>query len=124
MKKLGFGLMRLPLSNYEDKGSIDMEQTCKMIDAYIERGFTYFDTAYPYHDGKSEEAFREAVAKRYPRDRYTITDKMPMFNRPSKEQMEAIFNEQLKRCGVEYFDYYLLHALNRDTFAFSEKVIM
>lgn len=122
MKKLGFGLMRLPLLNYDDKGSIDMELVKKMVDAYMEAGFTYFDTAYPYHNGMSEGAFKEAVAMRYPRDKFTVTDKMPMFNRPDEKKMQEIFDEQLEKCGVEYFDYYLLHALGKDTFDYSEKV--
>lgn len=121
-KKLGFGLMRLPLLDYDDKSSIDMEQVKQMVDAYMEAGFTYFDTAYPYHNGVSEGAFKKAVVERYPREKYTVTDKMPMFYRPDKSKMQEIFNEQLERCGVEYFDYYLLHALGKDTFDYSEEV--
>ena len=122
MKKLGLGLMRLPLINYDDKGSIDIEAVKKMVDTYMDAGFTYFDTAYPYHEGKSEAAFKEAVVNRYPRESYVVADKMPMFFRPDATKMEEIFNEQLDRCGVEYFDYYLLHALGKDTFDYSEKV--
>lgn len=114
MKKLGFGLMRLPLKDANDMTSIDLEQFKQMVDIFIERGFTYFDTAYPYHGGQSEVAFREAVAKRYPRDHYTITDKMPCWAVQTEDDLERIFNEQLDRCGVEYFDYYWLHCLNRD----------
>ena len=73
MKKLGFGLMRLPQTNPEDWSSVDMEKTRVMIDRYMEAGFTYFDTAYVYHGGNSEKAFGELVAKRYPRDSFTIT---------------------------------------------------
>ena len=80
MKKLGFGLMRLPLKNPNDQSSIDIEEVKRMVDMYMERGFTYFDTAYPYHGGKSEIAFREAVAKRYPREQFTVTDKMPCWD--------------------------------------------
>ena len=75
--KLGFGLMRLPML---DEDNIDIEQVKKMADAFIAAGGTYFDTAYPYHKGKSEAAFREAVVKRYPRESYTVTDKLPMFS--------------------------------------------
>ena len=114
MKKLGFGLMRLPLNDVNDMTDIDMEQFKEMVDIFFERGFTYFDTAYPYHGGKSEVAFREAVAKRYPRDRYTITDKMPCWAVQTEADLERIFNEQLERCGVDYFDYYWLHCINRD----------
>lgn len=122
MKKLGFGLMRLPLVNYDDKGSIDVEQVKEMVDAFMADGFTYFDTAYPYHDGMSERVFKQAVAERYSRDRYTVTNKMPMFFKPDAKRMQEIFDEQLERCGVDYFDYYLLHALGKDTFDYSEKV--
>ncbi|MBQ6166155.1 MAG: aldo/keto reductase [Muribaculaceae bacterium] len=117
MKKLGFGLMRLPLTNPDDQTSIDMEQFKQMADRFMERGFTYFDTAYPYHGGKSEEALREAVVKRYPRDAFTVTSKMPVWAIKEASDMERIFNEQLQRCGVDYFDYYWLHALNRERVA-------
>jgi predicted aldo/keto reductase-like oxidoreductase len=113
MKKLGFGLMRLPLKNANDQSDIDIEQFKQMADLFISRGFTYFDTAYPYHNGQSEIAFREAVAKRFPRTAYTITDKMPCWEVNESKDLERIFNEQLKKCGVDYFDYYWLHSMNR-----------
>ena len=114
MKKLGFGLMRLPLVNPDDQTSIDIEKFKAMADLFIERGFTYFDTAYPYHGGKSEEALCEAVVKRYPREAFTVTSKMPVWAINEEADLERIFNEQLERCGVDYFDYYWLHALNRE----------
>ena len=114
MKKLGFGLMRLPLINPDDQASIDIEKFREMADKFIERGFTYFDTAYPYHGGKSEEAFREVVVKRYPREAFTITSKMPVWAIKQEGDLERVFNEQLAKCGVDYFDYYWLHALNRE----------
>ncbi len=114
MKKLGFGLMRLPLVNPDDQASIDIEKFKEMADKFIERGFTYFDTAYPYHGGKSEEAFREVVVKRYPREAFTITSKMPVWAIKQEGDLERVFNEQLSKCGVDYFDYYWLHALNRE----------
>ncbi len=114
-KKLGFGLMRLPLRDAGDPTSIDMERVIAMVDVFMDRGFTYFDTAYPYHGGRSETAFREAVSQRYPRDRYTVTDKMPCWAVQTPDDMERIFNEQLQRCGVDYFDYYWLHALTVGT---------
>lgn len=122
MKKLGFGLMRLPISNPEDNKTIDIPAVEKMVDAFLAEGFTYFDTAYFYHGGMSEIAFREAVAKRYPRESFSVTDKMPMMYSPTVEDMERIFAEQLERCGVEYFDYYWLHALGRESYAHSQKV--
>ena len=114
MKKLGFGLMRLPLTDANDPKSIDIEQMKQLVDRFMERGFTYFDTAYPYHGGASEGAFRQAVVERYPRERYTVTTKMPCWLINSAEDMSRIFDEQLQRCGVDYFDYYWLHALNPD----------
>ena len=114
MKKLGFGLMRLPLVNPDDQTSIDIEQFKQMADVFMERGFTYFDTAYPYHGGKSENALRQAVVERYPRESFTVTDKLPVWAINEEADLERVFNEQLERCGVDYFDYYWLHALNRE----------
>ena len=112
-KKLGFGLMRLPLLDPNDQGSIDMPQFEKMVDLFLQRGFTYFDTAYMYHDFKSETAAREALVKRYPRDSFTLTSKMPLALMKSGDEQEKIFNEQLQKCGVDYFDYYWLHAMTQ-----------
>ena len=112
MKKLGFGMMRLPQLKADDYSLVDVEQVKKMADEFLAKGFTYFDTAYPYHLGKSEEAFRKAVAKRYPRTAYTITDKMPCWLIHSAADMQRIFDEQLQRCGVDYFDYYWIHAIH------------
>ncbi len=106
--------MRLPLVNPDDQTSIDIEKFKAMADRFIERGFTYFDTAYPYHGGKSEEALREVVVKRYPREAFTVTSKMPVWAINEVADMERVFNEQLEKCGVDYFDYYWLHALNRE----------
>ena len=104
--------MRLPLTNKDDNASVDYERSKTMIDTFIGAGGTYFDTAYFYHGGQSEIAFRELVAKRYPRESFTVTDKLPMSYIKEESDVERIFNEQLERCGVDYFDYYLLHALN------------
>ncbi|MGI6608364.1 MAG: aldo/keto reductase [Erysipelotrichaceae bacterium] len=119
--KFGFGLMRLPIVNNDDK-QIDMKQFCAMADDFIAAGGTYFDTAYIYHGGNSESAFKEAVVNRYKRDMYTIADKMPMFLVKEENQLEKIFNEQLERCGVEYFDYYLLHSLTQAHIETVEKI--
>jgi len=111
-KKLGFGFMRLPIKDKEDQSSFDFEQLNKMVDTFLERGFTYFDTAYMYHNFKSEIALREALVKRHARNTFTITTKLPTMFLKTKEDHERIFNEQLEKCGVDYFDYYLLHNLN------------
>ena len=105
MKKLGFGLMRLPKIN----GEIDIEQVKSMADDFLSNGFTYFDTAYVYEN--SEVAFKEAVVKRYNRSDYYIADKLPAWKLKEGFDKEEIFKESLDRLGIEYIDYYLLHAV-------------
>ncbi|MBQ4066173.1 MAG: aldo/keto reductase [Clostridia bacterium] len=114
MKKLGFGLMRLPL--LEDGKTIDIERVKAMADAFIKAGFTYFDTAAPYHGGESEVAFREAVAKRYPRDAYILADKLSLFKIEKAEDVPSFFDSQLERLGVDHIDYYLLHAMSASSY--------
>lgn len=112
--KLGFGLMRLPLCSAEQT-DIDMEQFKKMVDLFLERGFTYFDTSYVYHNGESENAIRKALTERHDRNTYQLASKFPAFlNIQDGDKIEAVFQEQLDKCGVTYFDYYLLHSLKRD----------
>lgn len=113
--------MRLPLLDPADNTSIDFQTVNTMVDKFMEAGFTYYDTAAPYHQKTSEVAFRECVVKRYPRDAYTITDKLTLFMIPKAEDMEAFFQGQLERSGVTYFDYYWLHALGRDSFRKAEE---
>lgn len=121
MKKFGFGLMRLPIVD-GDYMKVDAEKFKEMADAFLEAGGTYFDTAYPYHGGNSETAFRETVVKRYPRERFTVTDKLPIYLIQKPGQMQGIFDEQLARCGVEYFDYYWLHAIASTNYENVQKV--
>lgn len=116
-KKLGFGFMRLPVKNE----SIDMNEVNRMVDTFLAKGFTYFDTAYMYHTGKSEIAIRESVVKRYPRESYTIADKLPTMFLKEVGDQERIFAEQLEKCGVEYFDYYLLHNLGVINYEIAKK---
>lgn len=113
-KKLGFGLMRLPLLDENDAASIDMELTKKMVDAFLERGFTYFDTAWMYCGFHSENAIKEALVERHPRDSYTLATKLHAGFLKTKEDRDRIFDEQLKKTGVEYFDYYLIHDIGHD----------
>lgn len=108
--KLGFGLMRLPMIGEE----IDMEQTQQMVDKFMKAGFTYFDTAYVYINGKSEVAAREAIVKKYPRESFQLATKMPVWMAKKYEDYQKLFDTQLERTGAGYFDYYLLHALGRD----------
>jgi len=109
MTQLGMGMMRLPLLVENDFKNIDYEQVNQIVDAYMEAGFNHFDTAYVYHEGIGEEVFRKTVVERYPRDSFKIATKLPLFVITEESQLEPIFNEQLENCGVEYFDYYMLH---------------
>lgn len=122
MKKLGFGFMRLPITNKEDQTSIDFEQLNRMVDIFLERGFTYFDTAYMYHNFVSEIALREALIKRHPRDSFTVATKMPTMFLKTTEDLNRIFNEQLEKVGVDYFDYYMLHNLGVTHYEIAKKV--
>lgn len=122
MKKLGFGFMRLPILDENVQTSFDKKQICEMVDRFLEKGFTYFDTAYMYHDFQSEVMLREALVNRHPRESFTVASKLPTMLLKTKEDMERIFNEQLEKCGVEYFDYYLLHCLNVENYAIAEEL--
>lgn len=110
MKNFGFGCMRLPMKGDE----IDDIKFSKMVDRFIEEGFLYFDTAHGYHSGKSEPALRECLTKRYPRNAYILTDKLTTNFFKKEEDIRPFFESQLKACGVEYFDYYLMHAQNAE----------
>ena len=121
-KKLGFGLMRLPALDPNDPGNIDLEQTKKMVDTFLERGFTYFDTAWMYCAFKSEEATKEALVKRHPRDSYTLATKLHAGFINTKEDCDKIFNEQLRKTGAEYFDYYLLHDIGMEHYEIYKKL--
>ncbi len=120
-KKLGFGLMRLPLVDENDKGSIDIEHTKKMVDEFIARGFTYFDTAWMYCKFRSENATKEALVDRYPRDSYTLASKLHSAFFNDKAGRDEIFEEQRKKTGVEYFDYYLIHDVNVNNYEIYEE---
>ena len=113
-KKLGFGMMRLPQADPNVWGSIDFETTKKMVDMFISRGFTYFDTAWMYCGFNSESAVKEVLMDRYPRDSFTLATKLHggFFNK--EEEMDNIFNQQLAKTGATFFDYYLLHDIGED----------
>ena len=112
MRKLGFGCMRLPLAEAGNFKAVDIAEVERMVDTFLERGFTYFDTAYMYHDFHSECVVREALVERHPRNSFTLATKLPTMFLKSEGDQERIFAEQLSKCGVDYFDYYLLHNLN------------
>ena len=116
--KLGFGLMRLP--KLAD-GSIDIEQTKVMADMFLEAGGTYFDTAYVYDNGASEEAFKKAVVERYPRESFTIATKLNVRAAKDEESAKQEFFTSLERTGAGYFDYYLLHALMPNNYKLYEE---
>ncbi|WP_322172544.1 aldo/keto reductase [Acutalibacter caecimuris] len=111
MKKLGFGLMRLPTRDPAKAGDIDLEQVKKMVDLFMEKGFTYFDTAWMYCGFNSEPTVKEALVSRYPRDSFTLATKLHngFFN--SLEDRDKVFDQQLEKTGAGYFDYYMLHGI-------------
>ena len=109
MTELGMGMMRLPLVDEDNQQSIDWQQVNSMVDAFMDAGFNHFDTGYVYHEGIGEEAFRKSVADRYPRQSYRVAAKLPLFIISEESQLEPIFAEQLENCGVDFFDYYMLH---------------
>ncbi len=112
-KKLGFGCMRLPVL---ENGEVDTALFSKMVDLFLERGFTYFDTAHGYVGGKSESALKTCLTSRYPRERYTITDKLSTHHFNSEEEIRPLFESQLAAVGVDYFDLYLMHAQDKNIF--------
>ena len=111
-RNFGFGCMRLPMSN----GEVDKAEFNRMIDTFIESGFNYFDTAHGYIDGKSERAVKDCLTSRYSRDRYILANKLSDWFFKSEEEILPLFESQLEICGVEYFDFYLFHALNRNSY--------
>lgn len=114
-KKLGFGFLRLPLLT-ENNGDIDYATVNRMVDIFIEAGYKYFETAYNYHNGNAEKAIRKCVVERYQRDSFILADKMPISIINKREQYELIFERQLEKCGVSYFDFYLLHNIGSENF--------
>ena len=118
MKRLGYGMMRLPTTGPKEHAVVDLKQVCRLVDAFMDRGFSYFDTAYFYHEGQSEHIVRQAVTERHSRDSFLLADKMPMMHLKGKtaEDQARIFDDQLQKCGVDYFDYYLLHCLDRNSY--------
>ena len=108
-KNFGFGCMRFPMEN----GQVDYEATSQMIDAFLQAGFNYFDTAHGYLDGQSEVALQKCLTSRYPRDAYVLTNKLSNQHFNSREEIRPLFERQLAICGVDYFDFYLMHSQNQ-----------
>lgn len=108
---LGFGFMRLPEIEENGEKAFDHETICTMVDEFMKAGFTYFDTAYGYHDGKSECELKAALVDRYPRESFTVATKLPAWMAGNAEEAKAMFDTSLQKTGAGYFDYYLLHNL-------------
>ena len=108
LSALGFGAMRLPVSDSIPGTPIDEEKTEEMVDFALRHGVNYFDTAYGYHDGTSEVVMGKVLGK-YPRDSYYLATKFPGYDLSNMDKVDTIFEEQLGKCGMEYFDFYLLH---------------
>ena len=116
-KNFGFGCLRLPMKD----GEVDKEQMCKMVDTFLEQGFNYFDTAHGYLDGKSELALRDCLTSRHEHSEYILTNKLTNFYFKSEEEIRPFFESQLKACGVDYFDFYLMHAQSEEIFKYFKK---
>ena len=122
LSSLGMGAMRLPVIGGDDS-RVDEETVCRMVDKAMAGGVNYYDTAWGYHDGHSETALGKALA-RYPREKFFLADKFPGYDLHNMGKAEKIFEEQLRRCGVEYFDFYLFHnvcEMNIDAYLNDEK---
>ncbi len=110
--RFGFGFLRLPHIDPNDISDVDLDAAKEMVDLYLSRGFRYFDTAYTYLNYKSELFLRQALVERYPRNRFAIATKLPCSLIKRGKTAEEIFADQLEKCGVDYFDVYLLHGLD------------
>lgn len=121
MKKLGFGLMRMPVRDKTNAADVDIEQVKQMVDLFIQKGFTYFDTALMYNGFASESVAKIALVDRYPRDSFTLATKLHAGFFNSLEERDTVFNGQLEKTGAGYFDYYLLHGIESSMLAKYEK---
>lgn len=116
-KKFGFGCMRMPVLEQDNPASFDYEKINNLFDKFLELGFTYFDTAFTYHGYKAEEAVRKALVERHPRDSFELATKLPLRDFKDSADIEHIFAGQLETCGVEYFDFYLLHNMGTNVYS-------
>lgn len=116
-KNFGFGFMRLPMNDKE----VNYEELNKMVDTFLENGFNYFDTAHGYVEKKSEIAIKECLTKRHKRESFVLTNKLTNFFFTKQEDIRPFFESQLEACGVDYFDFYLMHAQSKENFAFFKK---
>ena len=116
-KNFGFGCMRLPMKD----GEVDTAEMNRMVDAFMDAGFNYFDTAHVYLQGKSETALRTCLTSRYPRESYVLTDKLTANLFKCEADIRPVFESQLAACGVEYFDFYLMHAQGTENYSHFQK---
>lgn len=121
MKKLGFGMMRLPLADPNDGAAVDIGQVKRMVDLFMERGFTYFDTAIMYNGFASQRVAKEALVDRYPRESFTLATKLHNAFFHSFEERDKVFQDQLEQTGAGYFDYYLIHGIEAASYRDYEK---
>lgn len=112
-KNFGFGCMRLPMKD----NAVDLQLFSQMVDEFMDAGFNYFDTAHGYVSGLSEGALRQCLTSSYPRESYVLTNKLSTHFFKSREEIRPLFEQQLEACGVEYFDFYLMHAQSTEIFA-------
>lgn len=124
MKKtdLGFGMMRLPLTDPKDPTSVDLQKTSGLVDAFLNQGFSFFDTGLMYHGGTSESVIRTCLVDRYPRERFQIADKMHILYAKKPGDMDTVFQGQMDRLGINYFDRYLLHSVEKNYFRQYEEI--
>lgn len=122
MNKTGFGFLRLPRLDPSDEKSVDYAVLNQMVDRFLELGGTYFDTAYTYLGGISEEALRKSLVERHRRDSFLIADKLPGYQCKTYDDCSRYFEESLRRCGVDYFDVFLLHWLNEKNYGIAQQL--
>ena len=122
MKKLGFGLMRLPQLDPNSASKVDVEEVKRMVDLFMAKGFTYFDTAIMYNGFMSQRAAKEALVDRYPRESFTLATKLHNAFFHTLEDRDRIFSEQLEQTGAGYFDYYLLHGIEAGSYPDYERL--
>src|SRR5574344_1711124 len=115
-RSFGFGCMRLPTLKADDPASFDYATIERLFDRFIESGFTYFDTAYTYHGFHAEEGVRKALVERHGRDTFELATKMPLRDFKDAKDLGRIFDGQLRTCGVEFFDCYLLHNMGANVY--------
>lgn len=113
----GFGCMRLPVLDKADPSTFDFKAIETLFDGFLDLGFTYFDTAYTYHSYQCEKAVAKALVARHSRDSFELATKLPLRDFKDRDDLERVFAEQLNHCGVDYFDYYLLHNMGHNVYA-------